>query len=67
MSEPEERSGPTVSLAPDFFTIRVEEWESGVEGEEGFRRELVAFREYRSAELPDVVLYEEETARVRTA
>jgi hypothetical protein len=55
---------PTISLQPDFFTIRVDLIESGVEGEPGYSRKRQSVREYRSGELPEIVLFEEVTATI---
>jgi hypothetical protein len=44
---------PTVSLAPDFYTLRIEV-------EEFFGGRLwLSFRQWRSRDLPDFILYEE--------
>lgn len=50
MKEPNEQ---TVSLPADFYTLRVEV------SREGGRDVWRAFRQWRSAELPDFVLFEE--------
>jgi hypothetical protein len=44
---------PTISLRPDFYTLRVE-----VEDFPGGRLWL-SFRQWRSLDLPDFILYEE--------
>jgi hypothetical protein len=55
----EDEGEPTVSLRADFYKIRIE-----VGTDESGREVWRGVREWRSADLPDFVLFEEATAEV---